>query len=190
LREDVVAAATAVLRRGGVVALPTETVYGLVTLWGNEAGRRRIFDLKQRSEEKQLQMLAGSLPQALGHGVLDDPRLRKLAEWFWPGPLTAVCRGTDGGTVGLRLPRHALILALLDALGEPLAATSANRSGEPAAADAHAAVAHLAGAPDLLVDGGPITAAQASTVISLVDPQPKLVRPGPVSLEEILLALR
>ena len=186
---DAVAVASVALRAGGVVALPTETVYGLAALWSNETARRRIFELKRRPEDKQLQMLAGSVQQAMRYGVLDDPRLRKLEERFWPGPLTVVCRASDGTTIGLRLPRHTLSLALLAELDEPLAATSANRSGEPAAADADTAVAHLDGAPDLLLDGGSIRAAQASTVVSLVDAEPKLLRAGTIALEEILVAL-
>lgn len=184
-----VAAGAAVLRAGGVVALPTETVYGLATRWGHAPGIARIYELKHRAENKPLQMLAADLAMARAAGVLPDPRLDKLAAAFMPGPLTVVCRAADGGTIGLRIPQHAFTLALLRELGVPLAATSANRSGEPPGADAAGAVAGLAGEPDLLVDGGPIRQAQASTVVSLLEPDLKLLRPGPLTLDALKRAL-
>ena len=184
-----VAMAVAALRRGGVIAAPTETVYGLMTLWGNTAGRERIFTLKKRAEDKPLQMLAANLGMAAAAGVGADPRLERLAARFWPGPLTVVCVGIRGSSIGLRIPQHAFIQALLQRLGKPLAATSANLSGEPAAADADAAVRNLAAEPELLVDGGPIRGAASSTVISIAGPEPELLRAGPISIEEVRAAL-
>ena len=177
------------LRRGGVAALPTETVYGLATLWGNDAGRQRIFELKHRAENKPLQMLAADMAMARAAGVLVDPRLERLAAAFFPGALTVVCSAAGSVTIGLRIPDHAFTLAVLRRLGAPLAATSANRSGEPPGADAAAAVAGLDGSPDLLVDGGPIADAQSSTVISLTGPTPQLLRAGPLPFDRILAAL-
>ena len=179
----------ACLRAGGVIAAPTETVYGLMTRWDNVAGRARIFAMKQRSAEKHLQMLAASLAVAAPFIVADDPRLAALAERFWPGPLTVVVPGREGGTVGLRIPNHALTRQVLLELDSPLAATSANRSGEPAALTAREAVAGLAGEPDLLIDGGAIPPGGASTVVSLCETPMKLLRAGPIledQLQEVL----
>ena len=184
-----VAVAAAVLRRGGVIAVPTETVYGLMTLWSNTAGRERIFTLKKRTENKPLQMLAADLAMAAAAGVAGDVRLERLAAHFWPGPLTVVCLDSSGHTIGMRIPRHAFIQALLLELGEPLAATSANLSGEPAAADADSAVRTLCGEPNLLVDGGPIRGAASSTVVAITGPEPELLRAGPISLEQICATL-
>ena len=184
-------ALAAVLRAGGVAAVPTETVYGLVTRWNNPAGRERIYALKQRPDAKQLQMLALDLDMAVAAGVVREPRLEKLAARFWPGALTVVCAAgaaADSG-IGLRLPAHPFIRELLARLGEPLAATSANRSGEPPATTADAAVAGLNGEPDLLLDGGPVIGGIASTVVSLLGAELAILRPGPIRLEDLQQAL-
>ena len=185
--EDAAAAtrerAVAVLRAGGVIVAPTETVYGLMTLWDNAAGRERIMLLKRRPPEKRLQMLAADLATAGRHGLAASPALSRLAGAFWPGPLTVVApaRG-GGGTIGLRIPDHAFLRGVLVTLGLPLAATSANRSGEPAACAAAAAVAGLDGEPDLLIDGGAGqgTGGRASTVLSLVERPFRVLRVGPI----------
>ncbi len=209
-----VAACSAALRAGGVAVVPTETVYGLVTLWNNAAGRQKIYALKRRPADKRLQMLAADLAMARRAGVRPDPRLDKLAAKFWPGALTVVCKAgnskleignsgretgnspvadrqfeTSTDTIGLRIPDHAFMRALLLNLGEPLAATSANLSGEPPGADAESAVARLDGCPDILVDGGPIAAAAASTVVDATGPELKILRPGPVGEAELRAAL-
>lgn len=182
------------LRAGGVIVAPTETVYGLMTRWANTDGRERIFAMKNRPAEKQLQMLAADLKTAVQHGVEPDERLDALAAAFWPGPLTVVCPSRPGGTVGLRIPDHAFMRALLAALDEPLAATSANLSGEPAAVCADQAIARLQAPPDLLVDAGPVRrGGRASTVILLEARGIKVLREGPVSADAItdtLSALR
>lgn len=189
----------AVLRAGGVVAVPTETVYGLVTLWDNAAGRQRIYELKRRPADKRLQMLAADLAMARLAGVLPDPRLEKLAANFWPGALTVVCDAQSASgnqqteirpdTIGLRIPDHAFMHALLLELGAPLAATSANLSGEPPGADADSAVARLAGQPDIVVDGGRIAEATPSTVAAITGGELKILRPGSISESELRNAL-
>ncbi len=185
--DPAVAEAAAVLLRGGVIAAPTETVYGLMTLWGNSAGRNRIFALKQRPEDRRLQMLAAGLDRAFPAGVLPSRALERIADAFWPGPLTVVVESAEGGTIGLRIPAHPFVRALLHDLSEPLAATSANRSGRPPALDAEGAVGELEGRPDLLVDGGRIeeTGGAASTVASIVGGRLELLREGPVSLDAL-----
>lgn len=181
--------AVAVLRSGGVAVIPTETVYGLMTRYGNAAGCERIFALKRRPADKQLQMLAADLPSALAAGVVPDPGLKKLARQLWPGPLTVICRGVVEPTVGLRIPDHLFIRDLIRLAGFPLAATSANLSGQPPAKTAAAAVASLQGEPDLVIDGGTVDGV-ASTVASLLESPPKILRPGAISLDQILAALR
>lgn len=191
---SIAAEAAQCLRTGGVIAAPTETVYGLMTRWSNVDGRERIVTMKNRPDGKHLQMLAADLETAVRHGVGPDERLTALATAFWPGPLTVVCPSRSGGTVGLRIPDHPFVRALLGALGEPLAATSANLSGEPPAVSADQAIARLQAPPDLLVDGGPVLrGGRASTVVALETGGIKVLREGPVSadaLERALSALR
>ena len=181
--------AVSVLRGGGVAAIPTETVYGLMTRYDNAAGRERIFALKHRPADKQLQMLAADLPSAVAAGVLPDPELEKLSRHLWPGPLTVICRGVSEPTIGLRIPDHPFVRDLIVRAGFPLAATSANRSGQPPARTAAAAVADLQGEPDLVIDGGSTDGA-ASTIVSLLESPPKILRQGVISLEQILAALQ
>ena len=185
------AAAAAVLRAGGVVALPTETVYGLAALWGHQGARQKIYQLKRRPADKRLQMLTASVDVAVAAGLCPDDRLERLGRQFWPGALTVVAAARGGDSIGLRIPAHPFLAALLERLGEPLAATSANVSGQPAAVTAAAAVCGLDGEPDVLIDGGEVsvTAGLASTVVSLLGPEAVILRSGPVSLAAIQAAL-
>ncbi|HQL87822.1 MAG: Threonylcarbamoyl-AMP synthase [Lentisphaerae bacterium ADurb.Bin082] len=183
--------AAAVLRAGGVVALPTETVYGLTALWRCQGARQKIYQLKHRPADKRLQMLAASISVAVAAGLCPDERLERLGRHFWPGALTVVSSTQGGDSIGLRVPAHPFLAALLGRLGEPLAATSANASGQPAAVTAPAAVCGLDGEPDLLIDGGEVsvTAGTASTVVSLLGPEAVILRQGPIGLAAIQAAL-
>ncbi len=178
-----------ILRAGGVAAIPTETVYGLVCLWSSHEGRERIYELKARPAQKRLQMLAPSVKTAIAAGLQDDARLGRIAKAFWPGALTVVAKASgEYDSIGLRIPAHPFVLTLLEALGEPLAATSANLSGQPAGLTADEAIKGLTSLPDALVDGGSVreTGGAASTVVSLLGESPTLLREGPLSLEQIL----
>lgn len=181
-----------ILQEGGVVVLPTETVYGLVTLWDNEAGRARIYALKRRPANKLLQMLASSVEMVGQAGIVCNFRVLAVTERFCPGPITIVAPDNDGGSIGFRIPNNDFILRLLLRLGKPLAATSANLSGKLPALNAKDAVCDLDGEPDAVLDGGEIsvTGGQASTVLSLLGEKPVILREGPVLLEEIEAALK
>ncbi len=182
----------AALAAGAVAAAPTETVYGLMACWGNKAGRERIYRMKGRDQSKPLQMLAPGLESARRAGVWLPAAARALAAAFWPGPLTLVLPARAGdGEIGLRLPDHPFIRAVLEFLEEPLAATSANRSGAPPALDGASAVRGLHSPPDLLVDGGRVAGGRASTVVRCTaDGRLELLRPGPISMERLETALR
>ena len=183
---DAVERTARVLLSGGVAALPTETVYGLATLWSNEEGRARIYALKHRPANKLLQMLAASLDDAETAGLQRGPRLDAVARRFCPGPITIVAPANDGASIGVRIPNHSFLLKLLKKLGQPLAATSANLSGMREALNAADAVQWLDGEPDVLVDGGEIQGGAASTVVSLLGEQPTILRKGPITLEDML----
>ncbi len=193
--EGAVEAIRDILMKGGVAAVPTETVYGLACAWDNADAREKIYSLKRRPHEKRLQMLAPDIASAVKAGLLPDGRLERIAARFWPGPLTVVAkadgRGVNGDSIGLRIPDRPFILKLLNALGTPLAATSANLAGCPPGLTAKEAVAGLDGTPDALVDGGLVTetGGKASTVISLLGDTPAVLREGPLPLQEILAAM-
>lgn len=189
--ENVLVDVKNILLNDGVIALPTETVYGLAALWTSQTAREKIYSLKKRPASKLLQMLAPSLDAGIKAGIIPDKRLAKLSNHFWPGALTVVAAAADGGTIGLRVPRHPFMLALLKELDQPLAATSANLSGKPAGLNALEAVADLDGEPDALVDGGSVreTGGQASTVVSLLQQHPVILREGIIKLDDIEKAL-
>jgi L-threonylcarbamoyladenylate synthase len=198
------AEAIRILRAGGIVALPTDTVYGIAVALETRGGIEALFAAKGRPPDRAIALLVADLAQAADIGELDAPG-RALAEAFWPGGLTLVVRRrTDrqlpaaliGGSVapgaiesvGLRLPDHAAPRALAAALG-PLPTTSANRSGEPEARDAGEIAALLGPAIALIIDGGPMTGGPASTVVDVTGPEPRILRAGAVSREAIARVL-
>jgi L-threonylcarbamoyladenylate synthase len=194
------AAAIEALRAGGVVAIPTDTVYGIAVALETPGGIEALFAAKARPPDKAIALLLADASQASEIGVFDD-RARLLAATFWPGGLTlVVARRTDhalpaaltGGelapgavpTVGLRVPDHPAPRALAAALG-PLPTTSANRSGEREARNAAEIEAMLGEAVVLILDGGPAHGGPASTVVDLTGPDAQILRAGAVPPGEI-----
>lgn len=182
--------AAEVLEAGGVIVAPTETVYGIITLWDNESGRKRIYELKQRDVNKPLQMLAYSLDMLFAAGIQETPKLHAIADAFWPGPLTVVCSTNDDGSIGARIPAESFTRALLKELGKPVAASSANQSGQPTPATAVEAAETLSGTPDLVIEGPIPLTGQPSTILSLLDYDPEILRQGTILRDQIIDALR
>jgi L-threonylcarbamoyladenylate synthase len=197
-----IAQAVAVLRRGGLVAVPTETVYGLAADADSEAAVRAVFAAKGRPPDHPVIVHVAGV-EALDAWARDVPAsARVLAAKFWPGPLTLVLRRSaraldvvTGGqdTVGLRCPAHPWAQALLQAFGGALAAPSANRFGRVSPTTAEHVRADLGekpdGAVDLILDGGPCPVGIESTIVDLSGAAPTLLRPGFVTraaLEQVL----
>jgi L-threonylcarbamoyladenylate synthase len=192
---DVIAAAAAVLRGGGLVAFPTETVYGLGANALDPAAVHRIFTAKGRPANNPLIV---HVAEAADAATLAEwsPTAQRLAERFWPGPLTLVLprRGvvpdvvTAGGpTVAVRSPDHPVARSLIRAAGVPLAAPSANRSTQLSPTRAEHVLAGLDGRIDMVLDGGPTAGGLESTVLDLTTTPPRLLRPGligPAALEQ------
>lgn len=186
--------AVAVLRAGGLVAFPTETVYGLGADAANPAAVRRVFEVKGRPATHPLIVHLGSAA-ALDRWAVDvPPAARLLAEACWPGPLTMLLRRSPsvpdvvtGGrdTVGLRVPAHPLALALLERFGGGVAAPSANRFGRVSPTTAADVRADLGGDVDLVLDGGPCQVGLESTIVDLTGAEPEVLRPGGVSFERL-----
>ena len=172
---------------GGVVLVPTETVYGLVCDWEDDIARKRIYELKGRNENKPLAMFAASADMAEKFGVKLNEDARLLLEKFAPGPITVIAPG--GGkypTIGVRIPDHEFIRQLLEKYNRPLASTSANASGRPNVLTPAAAVAELYGNVDLIVDGGTLPCnAAASTVITACEKPCRILRQGPITQSDI-----
>ena len=172
---------------GGVVLVPTETVYGLVCDWDDQLARERIYALKVRDSRKPLAMFADSCNMAEKFGVKLNSDARILLEKFAPGPITVIAPGNEiYPTIGVRIPDYDFILQLLKLRKRPLASTSANASGMPNVLTVSEALEQLAGKVDLAVDGGRLQDnAQASTVVSVCSSELQILREGPVSGDAI-----
>ncbi|HEY7900499.1 MAG TPA: L-threonylcarbamoyladenylate synthase [Caulobacteraceae bacterium] len=188
-----IAQAAAALRRGALVILPTETVYGLAADAANAEAVARLYQAKGRPSFNPLIAHVASLEAAMGIAHLDS-RARRLAERFWPGPLTLVCPARSGvcdlaraglDTVAVRVPAHPTARAVLAAFGGPLAAPSANRSGRPSPTTWADAIAETGTAAALALDGGPCAIGLESTVLSVLEGPPRLLRPGAATRAEI-----
>ena len=192
------ATAVDVLRAGGLVALPTDTVYGIAVRLDAAGGVERLFEAKRRPLDRAIMLLLADPAQAEVVGLM-NPAARILAAAGWPGGLTLVLRQrqdsglpavlTGGaGTIGVRVPDHPTPRALAGAAG-PLPTTSANLAGAPTAMTAAEILAGLGNDLDLILDGGPARGALASTVIDCSTELPRLLRAGaipPAALAAVL----
>ena len=185
------------LRRGGLAAFPTDTVYGVGVLAFDGAAIDRLFGAKGHDASKAIAVLLGSADDLTQVASEMGETARRLAQRFWPGPLTLVvprqpylpANLSPLPTIGVRMPDHPLALALLRQAG-PLAVTSANRSGEASPRRAQEVLDQLGGRIDLLIDGGETPGGAASTVVDCTHGDDiALLRPGPISLDELLAAL-
>lgn len=195
---DAHAEAIALLRAGGIVAVPTDTVYGIAADMALPDAIERLFAAKQRPPEKAVAVLLADAAQADLLGVVSQAAA-VLAERFWPGGLTLVLpvrlearlpRVLAGGapTIGVRVPDHPTPRALAAVLG-PLPTTSANRSGEPDARDAHEILERLGASLAMVLDGGPVRGGPASTVVDCTLDWPSVLREGAIPSAEIAAAL-
>jgi len=188
------AKAVAVIRSGGVVAIPTDTLYGLAADPFNAKAVDRIFAAKGRAEAQAVALVASDAAQILARLGPLTPMARRLADHFWPGPLTILMIASDDlapgvsagtGMVGVRVPGHAVTRELCRLASLPLVATSANKSGKPPSHDPDEVAAALGDAIDLLVDSGLTPGGAPSTIVDASGPSPRLIRKGAIPLERI-----
>ncbi len=178
------AEAGGLLREGKVGLVPTETVVGLVA---GEAGLLRLFEIKGRDADKPVALLCGSMKEAFAQSIEVPPLARLLVDRFWPGPLTLVLDARVG-TVGVRVPAHPTIRAVLAAYGRPLYATSANPSGGPAPRTLEDVDPAIRGGADFAVRGRP-GSGEASAVVDLSRGRARVLRPTAELTEEWLSRL-
>ena len=192
-RETAIEAAARVVQKGGLVILPTDTVYGVGADAFDHAAVQALLDAKGRGREMPPPVLvsAATTLEALASGVPDY--VAALTEEFWPGPLTLVCTqqpsltwdlGETHGTVAVRMPDHEVALALLERTG-PLAVSSANLTGQPAATDAESADTMLGDRVEVVLDGGPSPKGEASTILDVRGHSPRVLRLGALSIAEL-----
>jgi len=190
--------AAAILRDGGIVAYPTDTLYGLAAHPASAAAMAQLYRIKGRSVDLAIPLIASGLGQIEAAGGVLDPASRRLAAAFWPGPLTLVIPAwpqldarvhAGRGTVAVRVPDHPVACLLADACGCPITSTSANRSGEPATLDPEAVRAALGGVLDGLIDAGPSPGGPPSTIVDASGAVPMLIRAGAVPWDRVLECL-
>lgn len=188
-----IARAAGVIRRGGLVAFPTETVYGLGADALNASAVGRIFTAKGRPANNPIIVHVADVTE-MDRVAQRTALANRLVERFWPGPLTLVLSKREsvpdavtagGPTVAVRAPDHPVAHALISAAGVPIAAPSANRSTEISPTRAEHVLKGLRGRIEMVLDGGPTPAGLESTVLDVSTDPPRLLRPGPVSVEEI-----
>jgi L-threonylcarbamoyladenylate synthase len=189
-----IARCAAVLLRGGLVAFPTETVYGLGALADDEAAAMKIYAAKGRPSHNPLISHVASARAARELAPVWSELADELAEQFWPGPLTlvvpraqkiprSVCGGLDA--MAIRVPAHPVALALLRAVGRPVAAPSANRSNELSPTTAAHVLRGLDGRIDTVLDGGACRVGLESTVVDLCGDVPVILRPGTITIDQV-----
>ena len=189
---DSIPLALDILKSGGLVAFPTDTVYGVGALAFDGAAVESIYAAKGRSVEKSIPILIGD-PHDLANVTLEAPEMAaRLATRFWPGPLTLVVSKHPNLpeavsatlTVGVRVPDHPVARALLRAAG-PMAVTSANLSGQPSPSTAQEVFAQLGGRIALIIDGGKTPGGVPSTVVDCLGAEPQILREGPITQADI-----
>ena len=195
---DDLSGAAEIIRGGGLVAVPTETVYGLAGNGLDAAAVGKIYEVKGRPAVKPLSLMVPDAESMESYCLDVPPQAKTLAARFWPGPLTIVLKAKEtipsvvlagGGTVGLRCPDHPKTLELLRLTGLPFAAPSANPSGEESPKDARRVLSYFDGKIEGVIDGGSCGIGRESTLISLAETPYRILRRGALSEEEIADAL-
>jgi tRNA threonylcarbamoyl adenosine modification protein (Sua5/YciO/YrdC/YwlC family) len=161
----IIADAVRALENGALVVFPTETVYGIAANLLHKGAVERLKRLKDRPETKQFSIHIANKSDVTKYAVNILPRAYKMMDRYWPGPMTAVLSAPEGHTVGLRMPRHEVALALLKAADFPVVAPSANHAGKPAPRDVQAVLRDLNGEVDIILDAGPSELGLESTVV-------------------------
>jgi L-threonylcarbamoyladenylate synthase len=183
------------LKEGGVVAMPTDTLYGLAADVFNPAALDRVFAVKGRGEDLALPVLVNGWEQVQLMAKDVPPRAKDLVERFWPGALTLVVlsaecvpdRLTAGGpTVAVRMPGHPVPIELIKGLGGPITGTSANISGGPNASTLEELISQMGGRVDYIIKSGPAPEGTASTVVDITSDRPTLLRQGAISFSLVL----
>lgn len=183
-----------ILKRGGIIAFPTDTVYCLGAPIFNENAVRRVFEVKLRPYNMALPVIMADIAQIQDVGISLPEVASRLAQKFWPGALTIVIHKSkkvsdivtaNKNTIAVRVPNHPIPIALINGLGFPLIGTSANVHGKPSPVTAAEVRAQLGDKVDLIIDGGRCPGGEASTIVDMTGDNPVILREGPIPFREI-----
>jgi tRNA threonylcarbamoyl adenosine modification protein (Sua5/YciO/YrdC/YwlC family) len=189
IREDYIHEAAHVLKSGGLVIIPTETVYGIAADMSNPAAIKRLYEIKRRPKDK-LFSIAIEKKERIEEFARDIPlSARKITEKLWPGPLTIILKGSREESVGLRMPDNPVALKIIEAAHVPIVLPSANLSGEAPPVDFESAIKDLNGLVDLAIDFGRAKVGIESTIIDFTIEPYRILRTGAISNEDVNKAL-
>ncbi len=175
-----------VIRKGGLVVFPTETVYGVGANLANDGAMRRLREAKKRAPDKPFSILIPQVGLISNYTPATDPALYKLIDTYWPGPLTVVVPvKQDGQTIGVRMPDHPIALRLVQDAQCTIAAPSANFEGNPAPTTCQEALRDMNGLVDIAIDGGAAKLGIGSSVVDLAHGSPKVLRGGVITQEDV-----
>ncbi len=175
-----------IIRQGGLVIFPTETVYGIAADYTNPDAMRRLREVKMRSDDKPFSVLISQKGLITNYTIMSDSFLYKMIDKYWPGPLTIVVNAKDGdGTIGIRMPDHLVALKLVQEAQCMIAAPSANLEGKPPPMTCKEALQDLDGLVDAALDGGAATLGLGSSVVDLTKKPPVVLREGPITQKDV-----
>lgn len=183
---DKIAEAAHIIRHGGLVIFPTETVYGIAVDANNPEAMKRLMMVKHRQPGKRFSILIPQRSIMDNYIHYDKPDLFKLIDKYWPGPLTVIVPSKDHGeTIGIRMPDHTVALKLVEQSGCTVAAPSANLEGKKAPTNVHEALEDLDGKVDLALDGGPVDFGISSTIVDFTKAKPLVIREGVITQHDV-----
>lgn len=183
-----------ILQNGGIVIFPTETVYGIGANAYNEESVKRIYEVKNRPDEKPLSILVSGIGEIEKYAIIENDIERKIINHFMPGPLTIILKKKNGifdyvssgkNTIGIRIPDNKIILEILKKVNIPIVAPSANISGLPSGIDLEDILKDFEGKVDVCINGGKAKLGESSTIVKVEDGKPVIIRQGKITLEDI-----
>ena len=181
-----IAEAARIIRQGGLVIFPTETVYGIAADWGNLQALVRLKEVKKRTDDKPFSVLISHRGIIENYSAFREPSLYKLIDKYWPGPLTVVVASkTEGKTIGVRMPDNTIALQLVEAAQCTIAAPSANLDGKRPPTNCQEALEDLDGLVDLAIDGGPVELGTSSSIVDFTVSPPKVIRDGVITQYDV-----
>lgn len=188
--KDIIQKAATIIKHGGLVVFPTETVYGIAALFGNKKAYERLYEVKKRDKNKPFTIHISSAEMVKESGCSISESAGKLIKHYWPGPLTLILPLDDKeGKLGFRLPDHPVALALITAVGGAVVAPSANISTHQSPVTAEDAYDQVGQQVDLVLDGGKTGYGRDSTIVDLSDGEIRIIRQGAILAEDILKIL-
>ena len=188
-----------VLKKGGIVIFPTETVYGIGTNALCESSVKRIYEVKERPDEKPLSIMVSNKGEISKYAIIENEIEKKIIDSFMPGPITIILKKKEGvfdyissgkDTIGIRIPNNNIMLKLLQKAEIPIVAPSANISGRPSGIIFENILKDFNGKVDVAINGGKCEISEPSTIVQVIDNEPIILREGKISLDEIKMVIK